>query len=372
MRKIHSQPKTALRSPSLASPVLSPAQLAIEQALRRTMDSHRSVFDRLPVPVRLRASGALDAWRNVFRMTGQPGATLSAHLADSGYAPMLLLREVREFIATHGTLNLAMPDVRVMVTTAVNSMLTQAFWARQGMLYEPTDALQRLLDLSDIGSDVPLGLVRLPAPALCLIPEASARSRDGAPESVMVFEHGGPPGCHPPQRWLTFATSTRDTSPRPVVGSDLLHINIDDGAKTIEQALANVPWKDSDPEGLRDHWRQVLSYVTKALLYLSLEHVPVEHERPYSSAPRQFPGLGQRKREERLAAIEQLYDRYLIGPAVMAEVEHRQHGDGQGHSVSPHWRRGHFRMQPFGPAASQRKLIFVMPMIVRADRLSGD
>ncbi|MGB7988144.1 MAG: hypothetical protein WCF44_02030 [Candidatus Methylophosphatis roskildensis] len=44
------------------------------------------------------------------------------------------------------------------------------------------------------------------------------------------------------------------------------------------------------------------------------------------------------------------------------------HGHGE---VSPHLRRGHFRMQPHGPQMSLRKVIFIAPTWVRADRLAS-
>jgi hypothetical protein len=36
--------------------------------------------------------------------------------------------------------------------------------------------------------------------------------------------------------------------------------------------------------------------------------------------------------------------------------------------MSPHWRRGHFRQQPFGPKLAHRKLVWIMPTIVRRDK----
>lgn len=43
-----------------------------------------------------------------------------------------------------------------------------------------------------------------------------------------------------------------------------------------------------------------------------------------------------------------------------------------GFGVTPHWRRGHFRMQPFGIGNQLRKLIFVAPVLVHAEQLQGD
>ncbi len=40
--------------------------------------------------------------------------------------------------------------------------------------------------------------------------------------------------------------------------------------------------------------------------------------------------------------------------------------------VRPHWRRGHFRMQPFGQGRSERKRIFVSPFLINRHLLAGN
>ena len=120
-------------------------------------------------------------------------------------------------------------------------------------------------------------------------------------------------------------------------------------------------------------WKQRLDYVTKTLLYLRSDGAELRHFQPYSSAPKEFPGLGRRKREEKLAEVEQLYDRYIVGPTSLDGFNIAGHGERltPGQELPPHWRRrGHFRLQPHGPQSSLRKVIFVAPLIVRADKLS--
>ncbi|CAM2191104.1 protein of unknown function [Paraburkholderia kururiensis] len=34
-----------------------------------------------------------------------------------------------------------------------------------------------------------------------------------------------------------------------------------------------------------------------------------------------------------------------------------------------HWRRPHFRMQPYGPHSTLRKMVFIGPVVVRPGRL---
>jgi len=49
-------------------------------------------------------------------------------------------------------------------------------------------------------------------------------------------------------------------------------------------------------------------------------------------------------------------------------------GDGTGvgsWTVAPHWRRGHFRMQPVGPGRTERRLTFIRPVLVHREKLRG-
>jgi hypothetical protein len=43
-----------------------------------------------------------------------------------------------------------------------------------------------------------------------------------------------------------------------------------------------------------------------------------------------------------------------------------------GQEVASHWRRGHWRNQPHGHRLTSRKLIWIMPVLVRKDRQSPE
>jgi hypothetical protein len=257
-------------------------------------------------------------------------------------------------------------------SVAGHAAIIEAFWSRNGVLYEPTDALNQLLDISDVAESVPLGQLTIPAPVLCIVPPVSMRVDDALLNAVLVFEHRSPPDVEQEEPRLTFITFSQGKNEQGQhyfsCNEFFLRLSENTASKSIAEVVEDLADRTANK---RQHWREALSYTVKVLLYLSLDQAQVIHDRPYSTAPRQFPGLGQRKRNERLAEIERLYDRYLIGPAVLPELSQSSSNNGEsGHSVRPHWRRGHFRMQPFGPAASQRKLIFVMPVLVHADRLN--
>jgi hypothetical protein len=42
-----------------------------------------------------------------------------------------------------------------------------------------------------------------------------------------------------------------------------------------------------------------------------------------------------------------------------------------GSSVSPHWRRGHWRMQTYGTGRAERQRLFIRPVLVDSHRLAG-
>ncbi|MEM5435490.1 hypothetical protein [Paraburkholderia diazotrophica] len=284
------------------------------------------------------------------------------------YSPTKLAHELENFIARYCKFDGAMGTGALIVGVARNSIYSQAFWLRNGALYEPTAALHQLLDASDVAADVPLGQLRLPTPALCIVPEPSMQQRSDGFESMLVFEHGNTKHGLPSERWLTCVVWHKDPISSHSALIEYVRIDASDSTTSIRQAVMQLPGLSPNQQKL---WQQWLDYVIKMLLYLSLDSVRITHERPYTTAPRTFAGLGKRKRSQRLAAIEQLYDRYVIGPpALTGDLACRGTGSGD-HEVRAHWRRGHFRMQPYGPAATQRKLIFVMPTLVRADRLAS-
>ncbi|WP_346279054.1 hypothetical protein [Burkholderia ambifaria] len=78
---------------------------------------------------------------------------------------------------------------------------------------------------------------------------------------------------------------------------------------------------------------------------------------------------GSVSRVKKVTLIE-AYGRHVVGPAILdAEAAGSASSDSAQREVSGHWRRPHFRMQPYGPLAALRKLVFVGPTLVRPDRL---
>ncbi|WP_431289781.1 hypothetical protein [Burkholderia cepacia] len=320
---------------------------------------------RLPGPVRYRVTGALAAWDALRAATDQVASpTLTEMLRSHGVRRLTRYfdRFTRDLLP-HGA------DGRsadALAGVAQYSAVWLAFEVRKGAFYEPTPPLHRLLDAAYIAEDVPIGMLKMPTDTLCIIPEPTRWKQAGDIEAIAIFKN---------ERSIGFATWLMAGGPDDGATMDSITLPLEDPDKTISELVDDLfqrPAADGmpDPPDAQQFWRDALDYAIKMLLYLNARDAQVVPDRAYSNAPRHFPGLGKRKRTERLAEIEQLYDRHVVGPAILdAEAAGSVPSDSAQREVSGHWRRPHFRMQPYGPQAALRKLIFVGPTLVRPDRL---
>lgn len=71
-----------------------------------------------------------------------------------------------------------------------------------------------------------------------------------------------------------------------------------------------------------------------------------------------------KKRNIFLSRAKQKWDYILIGP--QTDLKINKEGD-KARVVKPHYRRGHFRLQPYGPNLSRKRLIFIEPTIVNEE-----
>ena len=344
----------------------------LKSAIEKSIRSEDDVYARLPIPVRYRASGAIDAWKQVRQAAGSSGAEFSRLLVEEETA--YLLEQFDGYIQTWTGRPLSAVTDTSGAWHAKRSVVWQAFSASDGALYEPTPAMHRLLDASYIADDVPVGVIELPANALCIIPDTSWWDHDGGIEAITIVRHeleteGQRNG------WLSFMAWTHHRQ-RSHRSANVLQLSLADPQRTILSLLEEIVPQEgrmdatSDVQNARQYWGQVLDYAIKMLLYLTVRDAQVLHDRAYTDAPRTFSGLGKRKRIERLAEIEQLYDRHIVGPAILdAALSPGLPSGGEHREVRGHWRRPHFKMQPHGPNSSLRKLAFIGPTIVRPDRL---
>jgi hypothetical protein len=376
-------PKRRLQRP-LYEPEATPASdpllavLAVRDrlwtALKKSRMATSSSYARLPPPVRFRMTGALAAWRELHEevIIGSNVRTLGKVLRTASLTQAIgLTAAFAQQFFPNGT---SAESAEALADDAAQSATWQIMELCDGVFYEPSTALHRLLHSAYIADDVPIDSLILPCDTLCIIPEASSWRRPGGNEAIVLAKRAGVLSCACWTRGLGTAENQ--------IMLSTLELSLSDPNKTIIQLLDEAQAADRGvaeghltavrSESVYQHWRTTLDYALKMLLYLSVHDAHVIPNRAYSDAPRDFTGLGKRKRAERLAEIEELYDRYVIGPALLdEEVATSIPSEDHQREVRSHWRRPYFKMQPYGPHSTLRKLAFIGPTIVRADRLGS-
>lgn len=238
------------------------------------------------------------------------------------------------------------------------------FWMRPHAIIEPTDALERLLVHSDLGDDLPLDLFRPPFPACFIrfgkafrqaVAEVAPPIAAGVLQGVYVFE-----SQRNGQRRVALVPVTESPGqPRLMSGS--LELIVRDEAMPMGQQIRLIC---GEGEGfMADYDETVMGLVAKVFLYMSLVETVQIEEREYTTTEERARRLGPKKAARFLRLLPDLYDRYVVGPE---SIHLSTHGE-----VSAHMRRGHFRMQPHGPQLAFRKVIFIAPTWVRADKLGA-
>ncbi|MGG2576108.1 hypothetical protein ACQYZY_28775 [Pseudomonas aeruginosa] len=112
-----------------------------------------------------------------------------------------------------------------------------------------------------------------------------------------------------------------------------------------------------------------LALVVNCLLYLGV--APEDQEEGWSDTAdphlveQATSGLkpGTRKTAERTLANKGYIKVKFIGHQFASSTEGMEFGQS-GRTVATHFRRGHFRNQPYGPERSMRKVIFIPPVVV--------
>lgn len=235
------------------------------------------------------------------------------------------------------------------------------FWFRQHILVEPNAVLEHLLVHSDIGDDLPCALFRPPVPAAFI--RLGEAFRDAVPLPPRY-------GLNAPvqlQRLYVFH-STRELNrvvsmvpvfEAPALGifcANTIELVINDEARSLNAEILEV---SSRSQG--EHFTAIAKIAAKVFFYIEQAHGVQVEDHSHSIAAERMKGRGAKKAARLTRQILGLYDRIILGP-------HAIPGCPPGER-SPHLRRGHFRLQPYGPQSSLRKVIFLAPTWIHADRL---
>ena len=254
---------------------------------------------------------------------------------------------------------------------------------QRGITLEPTLALETLLHHSDLDYEMPCSQFRLPAPAvfvpfgkLPLAPHPLRADLDG----VFCFERQAEEF-----REISVVFAGRFSSRMSYCACIILHIR--DESLPLMDMLVKVtghpigPFKADEhagpqpPPGEEEVYKlqalftfERMMFLSKLFLYASLPDVRKIARNEWTDAKKRLDGLGPKKQAKLKGRMIDLFDRVELGPERLPELSAGHSEDG--YEVAPHWRRGHFRHQPCGPRRMERKLIYIQPMLVRADRLA--
>lgn len=328
-------------------------------------------------PARAAQAGLIPAWRAwVDVLRWRDGAVPPGFLLRAGdaYGPPeagealtgLLVEAVRIHNPAHYE-RMQQWEVQKMATLGMAAAL---YLTRPHAVIEPTAALQQWLVRTDIGGDVPAALFQLPMPAVFVRFGPEMAEAVDAPlwahvgacfTTVGVYVFDTRVGDH---RDLVFVPVGVSTGPSSATQCDmpvLVQLIFRNENDSLMAHMDNT----SREGGLEaDSLKPVVEMCIKVMLYLQAAGAVRIDEMQGDDTAARLGRVGNRKISRIQRQLAYRYNRIIVGPA---QIE--QHAGGE---VSPHWRRGHLRLQPHGPQNSLRKLIFVAPMLVRADRLGQE
>jgi len=113
-----------------------------------------------------------------------------------------------------------------------------------------------------------------------------------------------------------------------------------------------------------------LTLIVNSLCYLNYINDDITVTTTNEQATNLITELKKTKKRQQRTKIEEKLKKFsyskihYLGHKVETEYVSTEHG----YEVEPHWRRGHWRNQPFGQGLSSRKLIWIKPTIVRKDK----
>lgn len=333
-----------------------------------------------PYPVQFRHQGAIDAWTralgtlDIWRRWQDP-STLCWQIRKD------ILRQF-ENVHADRPLSGAMAEMigEDLQRLAVEISVNLKYHLQKGMVIEATPALETLLTKSDVDLSLPMSMVAPPYRAQYLrfgetamryLKVPVAQAADHFFDGVFCFLTPSAEPCAAGEpRWtleLIFASKRHDH----YRGHVSLLGETDRGGTTVGQWLTRVlgAHKGQRDGAFERSMHAAVSYVVRVFLYVALKQARVTEHRDHDAALRRAAGLGERKRAKLLQRAASLYDGITVGPESLPSSAP---ACALGGSVTPHWRRGHFRMQPYGAGNQQRKLIFVAPVLVHAEQLEGE
>ena len=250
-----------------------------------------------------------------------------------------------------------------------------------GWLFQTRDELDARLRQTDIGDQAPCKFLRLPYPVMFLefgesrsTPLTISHDDSGAHvlEGVYLSEHRL--GSDARMLYFLFCGSPMDKRNLLDDVTRSFALPIDREEDPPETALAamvdhyrGLKHQQRTPEYQVQECVEAIYRAAKVLLYLNSHHPVTESRLEYSELQQRLQRVKAGKRAKLERKAHRAYDRVVIGPR---STESPAESSSHHRSVEAHWRRGHYRLQAYGPKRVDRKLIWIEPTLIGADSLT--
>ena len=249
-----------------------------------------------------------------------------------------------------------------------------------GVLFESRATLDDALDQTDIGADIPALYFKLPYPLIYIrlgeglrgfrVPfPTKLNGSDGFVDGAYLREEHIADGG---RTIHLMATIRFPDSARPFSSAyNIMSILIRDEAVTVDHLLDQLFWREqlAANENAVAFLKALVFHLAKILLYLRSDRAEQQPVNERAEALARYKAAGLKKQAKMGRKVTRAYDRIILGQ--FGKETQRPHTTQSKSDLAAHWRRGHFRNQAHGQSLSLRKLIWVKPVLVNAEKV-GD
>ncbi len=280
-----------------------------------------------------------------------------------------------------------------------SKLIPYKFRKLNGNILTTSDVIEEKLEVTDIGNDIPISYLRPPFKN-CYIEFTESRTsslivyNEISGEHILEGVYLSEVEILPDTEAMDLYIKTKEfpyklDSSKPLrvldmmftgspigksnVGDDALRMQgfyVQDDDLTVNEQLRfieNTYGKDEDFADDLNYLSSTLKHMAKVLLFVNCKQYRdtafnerQEMEKQVSSikSPAKLRKFNKKLRKS--------YNRLIIKPedhVVYKSDDKNKHSDNH-EPKKAHWRKGHFRMQPYGAGASRRKVIYIEPTIV--------
>ena len=277
-----------------------------------------------------------------------------------------------------------------------SAIMPYKFNKLDGNILTTSNKVDKLLLETDIGDDIPIAYLRPPFKT-CFIEFTEDRvspikvyneeTHEHTLEGVYITETTIQPEDDA-MKILKDAPEVDETKEVRVldlmfVGSPLGKAHVEDDALRVQgfyiqdnsitikselERIVNLYGNDQDFAGDINYLSDGLNHMAKVLLFMNCKQY---RDTAFNERKEILKKISSLKSPAKIKKydkkLRKSYDRLVIKPEdhIVYEKVSKDKKHSDGHSPKKaHWRKGHFRMQPFGPGATKRKVLFIEPTIV--------